>query len=78
MRQLPLSELNALRTGAQPNMPQFQPWGQQGQTQGPNYSQAAGQQGAYDANLYNQPVSQQNAQTSGLFGLGSAAAAAFF
>ncbi|MCR4300735.1 MAG: hypothetical protein NUV51_03920 [Sulfuricaulis sp.] len=71
VRNQPLAELNALRTGAQPTMPQFQPY------QGANVApapimQATGQQAAWDQNLYNQGVGQQNALTSGLFGIGQA------
>lgn len=58
----PLNELNAIRTGAQVNGPQFQ--------QPPDYLTAAGLQGQQNMGLYNAQVGQQNAMTSGLFGLG--------
>lgn len=64
IRDLPLNELNAARTGAQIEGPQF--------TGPPNYLGAAGMQGQYAQGLYNANVAQQNAMTSGLFGLGSA------
>jgi len=62
----PLEVLNALRGGAQVQMPTFtsQP--------GANYSGAAQAQGQYDANVFNQRMQQQNAMMGGLFGLGSA------
>lgn len=67
----PLTELNAIRSGAQPQMPQFQPVQYAG-TQGPNYLQAAGLQNAADMNLYGSQVGSYNNLMSGLFGLGSA------
>lgn len=66
----PLNLVNALRSGAQVQSPQFQSYAQQATTSGPNYSGAAQQQ--YGAELDN--VNAQNAQTSGimsgLFGVG--------
>ena len=76
MRNQPLTELNALRTGAQPTMPQFQPYQGANVAPAPVFN-AAQQQGAWDQNAYNQQVGQQNATTSGLFGLGSAAAMSY-
>lgn len=63
----PLNQLNAIRTGAQVQNPQFsaQP--------GANLSGAAQSSGQYNQGLYNSQVGQQNAMTSGLFGLGAAA-----
>lgn len=65
--QQPLNQLNAIRTGAQIQNPQFsaQP--------GANLTGAAQAQGQYGQGLYNAQVGQQNAMTSGLFGLGAAA-----
>lgn len=76
LRNLPLAELNALRTGAQPQMPTFQAYGQ-GQTQAAPIFAAtqAGYQGQLDA--YNAQAAQQGNLMSGLFGLGSAAIGAF-
>lgn len=73
LRNLPLAELNALRTGAQPGMPQFQGYGQQQATPGANASVAAQAQGQYDQGLFNMQQSGQNQTTQGLYGLGGAA-----
>ena len=64
----PLNLVNALRSGAQVQSPQFQQFAQQGNAGGVDYSQAAGQQyqadlGAYNANAASNPM-------NGLFGLG--------
>lgn len=60
----PLNQLNAIRTGAQVQGPQFEG--------SPNYLGAANSSGQYAQGLYNAQVGQQNAMTQGLFGLGSA------
>ena len=65
LRSLPLNELNALRTGAQVQNPQFQPF------QGVNIGQtpifgAAQAQGQADMNMYNQQAASANAFNSGL------------
>lgn len=72
-RNIPLSELNALRTGAQPNMPQFQAYGGGGSVQAPNLLGAA--QAGYGAQMdaYNAQAAQRGNFMSGLFGLGGAA-----
>lgn len=72
LRQLPLNELNALRTGAQVQNPQFQPYqgSQIGQT--PVFGAAQAQAQA-NQQQYNQQVGSNNAFTSGLFQLGGAA-----
>jgi len=66
----PLNLVNALRSGAQVQSPQFQSYYNQGQTSGPNYSGAVQQQ--YDADLG--AVNASNAQSAGLakglFGVG--------
>lgn len=66
----PLNLVNALRSGAQVQSPQFQSYAQQATTSGPNYSGAAQQQ--YDADLG--AVNASNAQSAGLakglFGVG--------
>lgn len=72
-RMQPLTELNAIRTGAQPQMPQFQPTQYAMGAQGPNMGQAAGQQYGASLDQYNSQVGSNNAMMSGLFGLGSAA-----
>ena len=71
-RMQPLTEFNAIRTGAQPQMPQFQPVQYAGM-QGPNLLQAAGMEGNYNQNLYGQQLGSQNSFMSGLFDLGAAA-----
>ena len=68
----PLNTLNAIRTGAQVQNPQFQSPGP-----GTNYLGAAQAQGGYDQGLYNAQVGQQNAMTQGLFGLGGAGLMAY-
>lgn len=72
LRSLPLNELNALRTGAQVQNPQFQPFQgvQVGQT--PVF-QAAQAQGQADMNLYNQQAASANAFNSGLMGIAGTA-----
>lgn len=62
----PLNQLNAIRTGAQIQNPQFT------QQPGANYLGAAGMQNQYDMGLYNSRVGTQNSMMSGLFGLGAA------
>ena len=72
MRQLPLNELNALRTGSQVGVPQFQ--GSQAPSVGaPNYQNAAAQQAQYQQGLYNAQAGQSNAMQSGLFSLAASA-----
>lgn len=77
LRNLPLNELNALRTGNQVQQPQFGGFSQQGQTAGPDYMGAAN--ASYNAQLGN--ANAQNAQSSnmlsGLFGLGNLGIAAY-
>lgn len=79
LRQLPLNEINALRTGAQVNAPQFQPY--QGQNAAPTpifgATQAQGQanQGIYNANAAG--TASSNSATMGLLGTGMTAAAMF-
>ena len=67
--QQPLNQLNALRTGAQVQNPQFQAG-----TPGPNLLGAAQAQGGYEQNLFNQQMGSYNAMLQGLFGVGAAAA----
>lgn len=73
-RMQPLTELNAIRSGAQPQMPQFQPTSYFGGAQGPNMLGAANAQYQGAMNGYNAQVGQDNAMMSGLFGLGSSLA----
>lgn len=67
----PLNQLNAIRSGAQVQNPQFQQFGQA------PYLGAAQAQGQYAGDVYNAQVGQQNAMMSGLFGLGSAGVGAY-
>jgi hypothetical protein len=60
----PLDLVNALRSGAQVQNPQFQQFAQQATTQGPNMLGAAQSQYGAEMNAFN----AQNAQTSGLLG----------
>lgn len=76
-RMQPLTELNAIRSGSQPQMPQFQATQYSGGMQGPNMGQAVGQQGQYDQGIYNAEVGQSNSQTQGLMGLATMAAMFF-
>ncbi len=76
-RMQPLTELNAIRTGAQPQMPQFQQVPTAGGVQGPNMSQAVGQQGQYDLGLYNSQVGSNNSMNSGLMSAAAMAAMYF-
>jgi len=72
LRSLPLNELNSLRTGAQVQNPQFQPY--QGVTVGQTpVFQAAQAQNQAAQNQYGQEVAQANAFNQGLFTLGGAA-----
>jgi len=69
LRQLPLSELNALRTGSQPTMPQFQAYQGADVMPAPTFAATqAGYQGAL--NSYNAQAGQQGNFMNGLFGLG--------
>lgn len=72
-RNIPLSELNALRTGSQPNMPQFQAYGGPGQVQAAPVAQAAQAQYGAQLDQYNQQAANYGNMMSGLFGLGSSA-----
>lgn len=69
MRGLPLSELNQLRTGAQPSLPAFGAAGQMGHVQGPNYMAAA--EGQYQSGLdaFNAENAWNANMMNGIFGL---------
>lgn len=79
LRTEPLNILNALRSSAQVNVPQFQPY-QGSNVQAAPVMQAAQAQGQSDQNIFNQQQASANANTSGLYSLGGAAlgAAMFF
>ena len=68
-RMQPLTELNAIRTGAQPQMPQFQPMSPVTVGAAP-IMQGGLAQSQYNQGLYNADVAGQNSMMSGLFGLG--------
>jgi hypothetical protein len=71
IRQMPINEINALRSGAQLNIPQA---GYQGSQIGatPMFDSAMGQYGA-QMGQYNAQAAQQAGLTNGLFSLGAAA-----
>lgn len=72
LRNLPLNELNALRTGNQVSMPQFPGYGQQATTGGADMLGAA--QNTYNAQLgaANASNASSNSVLGGLFGIGGA------
>ena len=69
----PLNQLNALRTGAQVQGPQFANTPQQQLVGGANQSAATQAAGQYGAGLYNAQVGQDNANTATGAGLATAA-----
>ena len=73
IRNQPLNELSALRTGSQVTNPQFTPVPQQQTTPGANYLGAAQAQYGGDMQAYNAQNAQGNAFMGGLFSLGGAA-----
>ncbi len=73
-REQPLNELNAIRTGAQVQNPQFQAQPSQSYTPGPDMLGAATAQNGYNMGVYNSGVGQSNSFNNGLFSLGAAAA----
>ena len=77
LRDMPLNEMNALKSGSPVSMPQFQPTQFAQGAQGPNTLAATGQQAAWQQAMYNSQIQAQNSQTQGLMGLGGAALAAF-
>jgi hypothetical protein len=72
-RNIPMNELNAIRTGAQVTNPTFQNAPQQATTSGPDMLGAAGMQNQYNMGLYGSQVGQQNALLGTAGQLGSAA-----
>ena len=75
LRQLPLSEVNALRTGNQPMLPQFQ--GYQGSNIAPpNILGATGMQHQGAMNTYNQQMANAQNNMNALFTLGGTIAGA--
>jgi hypothetical protein len=76
-RRLPLEELNALRTGAMPSLPQFQNYQGANVAPAPIFGAAQAQYGA-SADAYNAQAAQSGNMMNGLFGLGAAALPVFF
>lgn len=72
LRDQPLNEMNALKTGSQVNMPQFQPSQYPANAQGPNTMAATQAGGQWQQNMYNAQMAQQNGTMNGLMGLGAA------
>lgn len=72
MRQLPLQELNAFRTGAQPVLPNFQNFSPVNMPQPAPLYQATRDQFQGQLDNYNAQQAGTNSMLSGLFGLGSA------
>ena len=71
-RELPINEINALRSGSQVQNPQFNSW--QGSTVAPPpIFQGAQAQGQYQQNAYNQQSANANNFTSGLMNMGASA-----
>ena len=71
LRNIPLNELNALRSGSQVSMPQFQAF--QGQNIAPPpIMQGTVAQGGAEKDIFNAQAAQQGGLTSGLFSLGGA------
>lgn len=77
LRQLPLNEINALRTGAQVNVPQFQQYTGGGQVQAAPIYGAAQAQGQYDQGLFNADSAKASGNLQAGVGLAAAAAMAF-
>lgn len=71
-RNMPMNELNAIRTGAQVTNPTFQQSPQQATTSGPDMMAAANGTNQYNMGLYNSKVGQQNALLGAAGQLGSA------
>lgn len=69
LRNMPLNELNALRSGVQVQTPQFQNY-QASQIAPPPIFGATQAQGQWDQNMYNQQVGSANNFMSGLMGIG--------
>ncbi len=72
LRNQPLNEFNALRTGAQVQAPQFQGYQGSSASAAPMY-QAGSDVGNFQTDLYNQKMGTRNAMLSGLFSLGGSA-----
>jgi len=78
LRQIPLNELNALRTGSQVTNPTFSTPGQQGQTSGPDLLGATKSQYETQVGQVNADNARAASNTQAGVGLGAAALAYFF
>lgn len=78
LRNLPLNEINALRTGAQITNPTFSGNVPVGTPQAGNFAQAGQLQGQHDQGVYNAGVGSANSKNSAMAGLAGTAAMAFF
>jgi len=76
LRNIPLNELNALRTGSQVQMPQFQAFSTSNVQPAP-IMQGAQAQGQADINAFNAQQAGSNATMGGLFSLGAAGLGAY-
>ena len=72
-RNEPLNMLNAVRSGAQAQLPQFSNFAQQQTTGGPNYMGAAQAQGQYDIGAFNAQQAQEAAMLNAVAQIGGAA-----
>lgn len=72
-RNMPMNELNALRTGSQVTNPTFQQAPQQATTSGPDMMAAANGQNQYNMGLYNSGVGSSNSMLGSLASLGGSA-----
>jgi hypothetical protein len=77
IRNQPLNELNALRTGSQVTNPQFQNVPMQATTAGPDYLGATQAGSNYNMGLYNAGQAANGGLMSGLFNLGAAGLKAY-
>ncbi len=77
LRDLPINELNALKSGSPVNMPQFQASQFAQGAQAPNLTGAVGQQSAWEQAMYNAQVGTANANKQGAAALGGTALMAF-
>lgn len=77
IRNEPLQTLNALRTGAQVQNPQFSQYYNQQGVSGPDYLGATSAQGNYQQGIYNSQQAGSQGTQAGMFGLGSAAIGAW-
>lgn len=76
-RNMPMNELNAIRTGSQVSNPTFQQAPQQATTSGPDMLGATNGQNQYNMGLYSSQVASNNG-TMGMIGSLAAAAAAAY